>query len=104
MKNKLLDIIENYGVNNQQRQFQEETFELHEAITELETFNKLSHVDACLRNREQRLLINHVAEEIADCYVMLEQFRLYFGIDRNQIKDTMAKKINRQLERIENGD
>lgn len=43
----------------------------------------------------------HIAEEIADCYVMLEQFRLYYGIPKEKIKEVMEYKINRQINRIE---
>ena len=42
-----------------------------------------------------------ITEEIADCYVMLEQFKLYYGISDEEIKNLMDYKIDRQIKRIE---
>ena len=39
-------------------------------------------------------------EEISDCFVMLNQFQLYYGIENKQIEETMKFKIDRQLERL----
>lgn len=93
---KLLKIINHYGVNNQQRKFQEEVFELNEAILEYKyDENKIyPEVDECLKG--------HIAEEIADVMVMLEQFRLYYGIPVGNIKEVMEYKVKRQIERIKN--
>ena len=44
----------------------------------------------------------HIAEEIADCYVILEQFRQNFGISNEELEKIMKYKIERQLERMEN--
>lgn len=85
MKDKLERIIEHYGINAQQRQFAEEVFELQEAITK----------------GEQRIFI---AEEIADCMVMLNQFKEYYNITDEQINKQMEYKVNRQIERIEKGE
>lgn len=45
--------------------------------------------------------INHIAEELTDCYVMLEQFRRYYEISNEEIVKIMKEKIDRQLTRIE---
>ena len=45
--------------------------------------------------------ISHIAEEIADCYVMLEQFRQYYEIPNKDLEKIMRYKIERQLERME---
>lgn len=99
MKNKLLKIINNYGVNNQLRKFNEEAFELQEAIIKCE-WDKFTRVIQEPYNKFE----NNIAEEIADCFVMLEQFRLYYNISKDKIKTIMEYKINRQIDRIKKED
>ena len=97
MQKKLKRIIDNYGVNNQLRKFNEETFELNEAIIKKE-------IEYCFCETTKKMdeyNTNHIAEEIADCYVMLEQFKLYYGISDEEIKKLMDYKIDRQIDRIE---
>lgn len=91
MKDKLKRIIEHYGINAQQRQFAEEVFELQEVITKAEQINKLSNAFS----KED------IAEEIADCMVMLNQFKEYYNITDKQINEQIEYKVNRQIERIE---
>jgi uncharacterized protein YabN with tetrapyrrole methylase and pyrophosphatase domain len=100
MEKELLEIIEHFGINNQQRKLQEEVFELNEAITqkeypaiakskkpnELETFEK-----------------ERIIEEIADIEVILLQIKELYHIDSNEILKIMKNKIKRTLERIESG-
>ena len=45
--------------------------------------------------------IHHIAEELADCLVMLKQFQLYYCIKDEEIEEIMKFKINRQIGRIE---
>lgn len=94
MKDKLLKIINHYGVNHQLRKFQEEVFELNEAIIKNE----------CDEYKDIKSNINHIAEEIADCFVMIEQFIEYYKIDNNDILKILEEKIDRQLKRIEDED
>lgn len=94
---KLLKIINHYGVNHQQRKLQEEVFELNEAIINTEN-NRLIGIS---RNPSE-LVIKHIAEEIADVEVMLLQFKEYYHIDGNDILKIMNEKIDRQLNRIDN--
>lgn len=90
MDKKLLQIINHYGMSNQLRQFTEEYFELTEAIIHAENeFEPVQDID-------------HIAEEIADCLVMIEQFRLYYNIPLSEVKRIGKYKIDRQLERIAN--
>ena len=97
MKDDLLKIISLYGVLPQLKHFNSEVFELNEAIINAEN-NRLIGIS----RKPSELAIEHIAEEIADCYVMLNQFQLYYGIENKQIEETMKFKIDRQLERIEN--
>lgn len=88
MRKKALKIIEHYGINNQQRKFNEEVFELQEAITTYE-FNPID--------------LKHIAEEIADCEVLLAQFKEYYNISDCTITRFKEFKIDRQLKRMEDG-
>ena len=90
MKEDLLKIIKHYGVNNQQRKLQEEIFELQEAIIEYELD------ETGLETKK------HIEEEFADVCVILEQFKAYYNLDNDKIVDIMYKKIERQLNRMEN--
>lgn len=86
MKEKLYKIINNYGINNQQRKLQEEIFELQEAIT--------------LYEQDKRITKNHIIEELADANVLLKQIQLFYEINDEQIRKIMEFKVNRTLERI----
>lgn len=97
MKEDLLKIIQHYGVNAQQRQFAEEVFELQEAILTRELH---WHYDTEIQ--DIRPLDNHIAEEIADVMVLLNQFKSYYGIPNETILVFMRGKVDRQLERIKN--
>lgn len=99
MKEDLLKIIQHYGVNAQQRQLAEEVFELQEAITthEVKKFSSSGiPITEIVETRE------HIAEEIADVMVMLNQFKAYYDIPNEMILVFMRGKVNRQLERIKN--
>lgn len=87
MKDKLLDIINHYGVMPQLKYFQSEVFELNEAIIKHET-------SGCE--------YQHIVEEIADVMVMLEQFKLYYDISSEEITEIFWNKVDRQIERIKN--
>ena len=99
MKEDLLKIINHYGVNAQQRQLAEEVFELQEAITthEVKKFSSSGiPITEIVETRE------HIAEEIADVMIMLNQFKAYYGIPNETVLVFMRGKVNRQLERIKN--
>lgn len=96
MKEDLLKIINTYGAIEQLKYFQSEVFELNEAILEYRyDENKIyPEVEQCLKK--------HIAEEIADVLVMLNQFKEYYDISDDEINKIMTEKIDRQLERIRN--
>lgn len=100
MKEDLLSIISHYGVNHQQRKLNEEVFELQEAI-----FQYNAQKEACENVGCSRVHIDkckeHIEEEFADCMVLLEQFKAYYGLNNDEIIDIMYQKIERQLGRIE---
>lgn len=97
MKEKLLKIINNYGVMPQLKYFQSEVFELNEAIINHELKKTVEYeipLTEIVGTRE------HIAEEIADVQVMLAQFQYYYGISDEEIWEIMKYKVDRQLERI----
>ena len=87
MKENLLKIINHYGVLPQLKQFNEEAYELIEAIIKHEALG---------------CEYKHIAEEIADVLNMVEQFMYYYDIDIQDVIEIKHHKINRQLERIKN--
>ena len=96
MNKELLKIINHYGIKPQLKYFQSEVFELNEAIIQRE-------YPAFRKNEDLELLEKkHIVEEIADVMVMLEQFRIYYGINTGEVGEIMNYKIKRQIERIEN--
>ena len=82
MRNKLLEIINYYGVIPQLKYFQSEVFELNEAIIKHETAG---------------CEYQHIIEEIADVMVMLEQFKLYYDISSEEVTEILCSKVDRQI-------
>lgn len=102
MKDKLLKIINHYGVMKQLKYFQSEIFELNEAIIKMQ--NKKWDLEGKSSQIVEPTLHNyrlHVVEEIADILVMLHQFIEYYKIQDSDIYMIMEQKIDRQLKRIE---
>lgn len=98
MKDDLLKIVNNYGINNQQRKFWEESGELSEAITTHELKKSFEYEIPLTEIIGTK---KHIAEELSDCFVMLKQFQYYYDIEDSEIEKIMEEKINRQLRRIE---
>ena len=107
MKEKLLTIIRYYGIKKQLKYFQSEVFELNEAVInkldrdEFNPFVGLIRVVNKVTGKETKdEYVEHIAEEIADVLVMLEQIRLNYNIPTSDIKKIMEYKTDRQIERI----
>lgn len=97
MKEKILNIINHYGVSKQLKYFQSEVFELNEAIIQYEmAYGDMCYSGEAINNQRQ-----HIAEEIADVRVMLRQFQDYYDISTEEIEKIMDYKVERQLKRIE---
>lgn len=92
-KEKLLKIRATYGIDAQLKKFNEETFEVIEAIIGYEACGRADVIKSSSKK--------HIAEEIADVLVMLEQFKLYYNIKNDDIEKIMDYKIDRQIKRIE---
>lgn len=99
-KDKLLEIVNHYGLMKQLKYIHSEYFELDEAIlNEREiSFNSEGDIGDLLTLDKAK---GHIAEEIADVIVMLKQFQYYYKIEDKQIEEIMEHKIDRQLERID---
>lgn len=41
-----------------------------------------------------------IIEEMADVYIMLDQMKLYFGIDKNDVVDAVIEKNKRTYQRL----
>ena len=83
MENKLLTIFNTYGKSHQVSKLLEEVGEFIETVM----------------NEDKK----NMAQEMADCRVMLKQFQYYYGIEDKEIEEVMKYKIDRQLERIKEG-
>lgn len=102
MKENLLRIINNYGINNQLKKLNEECYEFIEAVKDYEYQKDACEVIGC-KDIEEHLksAIEHLEEEFADICVVLEQFKAYYDLDNDKITEIMKQKIYRQLKRIE---
>ena len=96
MKENLLQIINHYGVLPQLKQFNEEAYELIEAIIRKEIEYQFCETTVKM-DREN---LKHIAEEIADVLNMVEQFKEYYHIDGNDILRIMNEKIDRTIDRM----
>ncbi|MBQ9460128.1 MAG: hypothetical protein IJU66_09385 [Oscillospiraceae bacterium] len=76
--------IEKYGAEAQERMLFEEMAELQNAL---------------MKYHRDRDTVDHVAEEIADATIMLEQARLFLDVN-DLVKDEMRKKCERLRERL----
>ena len=99
MKENLLQIINHYGVLSQLKQFNEEAYELIEAIRNYEYQYDACEVIGCKEYHIEKEK-EHIAEEIADVLNMVEQFMCCYDIDIKDVIEIKHQKINRQLERI----
>ena len=92
INNKIEKIFNYYGLEKQLKHFNSEVYELNEAIL-------ANRYDCCGMTNDGSF--EHIAEEIADVRVMLQQFQNYYDIPDEIILSVMSKKIDRQIERIE---
>ena len=95
MKEDLIHIFQYYGVRNQLRKFNEEVFELIEAIIDYECVDVYKGSSAAEKYHKE-----YIVEEIADVQVLLDQLQHYFEIEDKDIVDMIQFKVDRQLDRI----
>lgn len=86
MKNVLQQAIETYGAEAQLNVAIEEFSELIKEICKHKRY--ADNTDA-------------IIEEMADCYIMLEQMKMIFGLENAIISNEMKRKIKRLKSRID---
>lgn len=85
-KEQLQGIINHYGADHQKDKLFEEIAELQKEVC---------------KEKDGKGDIQHIAEEMADVYIMLQQMQLIYGIKDEQIEQVVQKKIERTLDVIE---
>lgn len=85
-KEQLQKIIDHYGHRSQKEMLFEEFAELQKEVCKE------------LRGKGDK---QHIAEELADVYIMLQQMQLIYGITDEKIEQIVQDKIERTLDRIE---
>lgn len=98
MKENLLKIINNYGVNKQLKKLSEEIFEFKEAVI---TYELKKSVEYEIPLSEIIGTHEHLEEEFADVCVLLEQFKAVYDLNNDRIIKIMKQKIDRQIKRME---
>lgn len=95
-------IFDHYGEESQLEKSLEELDELKEAISKLIEHNSFPYSKKWAYYRSNReAFIDHIAEEIADVRIMLDQLEYGLRIEQRSA-DWREMKLNRQLERIKN--
>ena len=85
-KEQLKEIINHYGADHQKDKLFEEMAELQKAVC---------------KEKDGKGNIQHIAEELADVNIMLQQMQIIYGITDEQIEQVVQEKIERTLDRIE---
>lgn len=96
---KIQRIFKHYGEQSQLMKTQEELRELDEAIQKLVDLRNDEKRTALYQN-ERDFLKDHIAEELADVRIMLDQIEYGLGIEK-RCADWREFKLNRQLKRME---
>ena len=93
-------IFDHYGEESQLEKSLEELDELKEAISKLIEHNKFPYSKKWAYYRSNRdAFIDHIAEEIADVRIMLDQLEYGLKIEQRS-SDWREMKLNRQIKRI----
>lgn len=90
---KLVKILENCNYGSQMDVATEELAECIQAIIKIKRYGG---TEECM---------DHLAEEIADVYIMLQQVRILNNVDKDKILKWIDKKLDRTIKRLglENG-
>lgn len=86
MKEVEIEAIAKYGAVNQTMVAIEEMSELTKELIK------------CIRGQKNR---NHLVEEMADVYIMLDQIQIIYGIEFNEIIKVMEEKVKRLKRRMD---
>ena len=89
-KDKMITIVNNFGIRNQLKKLSEEVFELQEAVINYDVNNDKDNM-------------NNIIEELADVTNLTNQIKHYYNIEESNLNDVLDYKVNRTLERIQSG-
>lgn len=103
MKDKLLYLINHYGKRNQVDVAIEEMSELVKALIKERRINDNGTIDCNSKSIRKTECQNDIREEIVDVFVMLEQLKILFNLKNDELEERMLDKIDRQIERVNNG-
>lgn len=95
-----LEIMEHFGYRAQMKKLAEECYEFLEAVDNHEDVCMLKHGD---EDGDTTLSRTFVIEEMADILVLLTEFIAKYNIRQEELNAFMDYKLERTLERIENG-
>lgn len=98
---KLLKIIDHFGVRSQMRKLNEETYELIEAMDEYEDYAYFKCDED--NTKVPYPLMSEVISEMADVLTLLGEIIAKYNISEEEIMDNIEFKVNRTLGRIESG-
>lgn len=85
-KEQLQEIVNHYGADHQKDKLFEEMAELQKEVC---------------KEKDCKGDIPHIAEELADVSIMLQQMQIIYGITDEQIEQVVQKKIDRTLDVVE---
>lgn len=101
-RERLRNIAEHYGPDSQGRQLIEEMAELTQALTKLQRMNESFKNGKCspsLIRMNRMVALQHLAEELADVSICLEQVIALESLE-TEVDYYIDAKINRQEGRI----
>ena len=99
-----MDIINHFGFRAQMKKLHEETFELLEAIDNLEDASmEFNGEEPYYTVNEMAIFREHVIEEMGDVLILLTQFIARYDITKPELDVWMDGKLERTLERIGTG-
>lgn len=95
------EIVEHYGVSNQQRKFAEENLELQEAIIDYQhAYRRMDGMPASYAEQYLKGYKYHLMEELADNLLLIGEFVDYFDIDTDELEDMTNYKYKRTKRRM----
>lgn len=103
MKDKIERIANHYGFTKQSGQLIEECAEIIQAVRKYNRFDEglITGDDILTSTNDSNMLIQNIVEEIADVEIMLDQIKHLLHVNPEAVEAIKLKKVNRQLERIE---
>ena len=97
-------IIDVFGKEAQKNKAVEELIELAELIIK-ENNGRINYdTNLNIDGLRRVLLIDHIAEEMADVYIMLDQVKEIYGISNDEVESIVAVKLERIMKYVRNSE